>query len=144
MTPGAASGAGRRQWGRTVSAYSWRRRQRSVQARSQLLPDRGGTATARHKHWLPRARAAGIPLPANDFWAIDDRVVMVRHVSGDGDFVTEEVSSDPDLVKLCTSACEQVWERGIDHDDYRPASPTARIVPPPPAASSVEQGPDRA
>ena len=78
-------------------------------------------AAGERVRWLPRARTAGIPLPGNDFWAIDDKVVMVHHFSGDGDFVSEDVTSDPEVVKLCTSAFELVWERAIDHDDYRPA-----------------------
>jgi hypothetical protein len=77
------------------------------------------TAAGERVRWLPRALATDLALPGNDFWVIDDRIVMVHHFSGDGDFVREEVTSDPAVVKLCTSAFEAVWERAIDHDDYR-------------------------
>ncbi len=71
--------------------------------------------------WLPRARATDIALPGNDFWLIDGSVAMVHHFSGNGDFVTEEVTADAAVVKLCASAFEAVWERAIPHGDYRPA-----------------------
>lgn len=79
------------------------------------------TAAGEKVRWLPRSRATDIALPGNDFWAIDDSLVMVHHFSGEGDFVTEEITSDPAVVKLCVSAFETVWERAVPHNDYRPA-----------------------
>ena len=42
-------------------------------------------------------------------------------VAGNGDFLDDEMSEDPGLVKHCAAAFEAVWERAIDHADYRPA-----------------------
>lgn len=71
--------------------------------------------------WLPRRQAVGLSLPPHDFWLFDDRLVRVHHFSGVGEIVEDELYDDPELVELCASAFEAVWDRAIDHKDYRPA-----------------------
>jgi hypothetical protein len=71
--------------------------------------------------WLPRRRASDLCLPGNDFWVFDERLVRFSHFAGDGEFLFDELSDDPAVVRLCTSAFEAVWERAIDHGRYRPA-----------------------
>ncbi|HLU74552.1 MAG TPA: hypothetical protein VKZ82_20400 [Nonomuraea sp.] len=71
--------------------------------------------------WLPRARASDLTLPGNDFWLFDGRLVRFGLHSGDGEATGHEDCGDPAVVALCSSAFEAVWERGIDHVNYRPA-----------------------
>jgi hypothetical protein len=71
--------------------------------------------------WLPRRRASDLCLPGNDFWVFDDRLVRFSHFAGDGEFLDDELSDDPAVVRLCASAFEAVWERAVDHEEYRPA-----------------------
>ncbi|MEU7911294.1 DUF6879 family protein [Microbispora bryophytorum] len=71
--------------------------------------------------WLPRPRAADLALPGCDFWQFDDALVCWVFQTGDGDPAGYELTEDPDAAKLCVSAFEAVWERGIDHGKYRPA-----------------------
>jgi len=71
--------------------------------------------------WLSRRQASDLALPGNDFWVFDGRIVRFGYFAGNGEFVGHDVWEDPDVVKLCTSAFEAAWERGVDHDDYRPA-----------------------
>jgi hypothetical protein len=78
-------------------------------------------AAGEEVRWLPRRRASGLCLPGNDFWVIDDRLVRVSHFAGNGDFIEDELTGDPALVKHCASAFEAVWEGAIDHADYRPS-----------------------
>lgn len=70
--------------------------------------------------WLPRHNASDIALPGNDFWLFDERLVRFGFHSGDGEATGYEFSEDPRVVKLCVAAFEAVWERGIDHAEYRP------------------------
>ncbi|GLZ15839.1 hypothetical protein Acsp04_60740 [Actinomadura sp. NBRC 104425] len=70
--------------------------------------------------WLPRRHASDLALPGNDFWVFDGRLVRFHHFSGDGHSLDEEFSEDPDVIKLCTTAFDAVWERA-DHADYQPA-----------------------
>jgi hypothetical protein len=68
--------------------------------------------------WLPRRQATDIPLPGNDFWLFDGAVLRVHHFSGDGVVVEDEITKDPDTVKLCSTALEAVWERAVPHHQY--------------------------
>jgi hypothetical protein len=69
--------------------------------------------------WLPRRRASDLCLPGNDFWVFDDRLVRFNHFAGDGSSGDKEMREEPAVVELCRSAFEAVWERAIDHRDYR-------------------------
>lgn len=71
--------------------------------------------------WLPRRRASDLCLPGNDFWLFDGELVMWNHFDGDGRPQQRETTTDPAMIKLCSAAFEAVWERGIDHETYRPA-----------------------
>lgn len=77
-------------------------------------------AAGEHVRWLPRRRAVGLCLPANDYWAMDDRLVRFGHFSGVGDYLGAELTNDPVMVEQCVSAFEAAWERAIPHKDYRP------------------------
>ncbi|WP_245681665.1 DUF6879 family protein [Actinomadura kijaniata] len=69
--------------------------------------------------WLPRRQASDLCLPGNDFWLFDDRLVRFHHFAGDGEHIEDELTDDPAAVKLCATAFEAVWERAVDHADYR-------------------------
>lgn len=77
-------------------------------------------AAGERVRWLPRRQASDLALSGNDFWLLDDQVVF-NHFTGDGAWAGIEAMTDPAVVKLCAAAFEAVWERGIDHEDYRPA-----------------------
>jgi hypothetical protein len=70
--------------------------------------------------WLPRQRASDLKLPGNDFWLADDQLIF-NIFNGSGKRVDTELVTDPAVVEFCASAFEAVWERAIDHEDYRPA-----------------------
>jgi hypothetical protein len=70
--------------------------------------------------WLPRRNASDIALPGNDFWLIDDRLVLFNHFDGDGHPADQEITEAHSTVKLCSTAFEAVWKRAIDHQDYQP------------------------
>lgn len=75
--------------------------------------------------WLPRRRASDIPLPGNDFWLLDDRLVQFHHFTGTGDWAADgkERTTDPAAVALCRAAFETVWERGVPHEKYTVQAP---------------------
>jgi hypothetical protein len=77
--------------------------------------------------WLPRRQASDLCLPGNDFWIIDGEILLWNHFDGNGAPQRKETTTDPALIKLCSTAFEAVWERGIDHADYVPGPG----VPPP-------------
>ncbi|WP_371671195.1 hypothetical protein OG985_28390 [Streptomyces sp. NBC_00289] len=69
--------------------------------------------------WLPRREALGIPLPAADFWLIDERLVRFNHFSGEGQAVEPEMSEDPAVAALCASAFAAVWDRAAPHGEFQ-------------------------
>ncbi|MFI1679294.1 DUF6879 family protein [Streptomyces sp. NPDC020607] len=73
--------------------------------------------------WLPRRRASDLALPGNDFWLFDDTLALFLHFTGDGELSPEgdeERSCAPEVVQLCRTAFEAVWERAVPHEEYRP------------------------
>lgn len=70
--------------------------------------------------WLPRRHASDIPLPGNDFWLLDGRIVQFHHFTGTGDWAPaeKERTDDPAAAALCAAAFETVWERGTPHEKY--------------------------
>jgi uncharacterized protein DUF6879 len=79
-------------------------------------------AAGEQVRWLPRRRATDLALPGNDFWLLDGGLVVVNHFAGDGESAGHETTTDPGLVKLCTSAFEAVWARAVPHEHYRPVT----------------------
>jgi hypothetical protein len=71
--------------------------------------------------WLPRASAAGLLVPAEDFWVCDGKMLLWNHFAGDGSWVGEERSDNLDHAQLCASSFEAAWARAIPHAKYRPA-----------------------
>ena len=76
-------------------------------------------AAGERVRWLPRRRASDLRFPGNDFWLVDDRMLF-NHSSGDGEWLGVELVTDPEVVEFCASGFDAAWERGIDHDAYRP------------------------
>ncbi|MEU7166831.1 DUF6879 family protein [Streptomyces morookaense] len=69
--------------------------------------------------WLPRRHASDIPLPGNDFWLFDQRVVRFGHFSGNGAYVGDAFTDQPAVAKMCAAAFEAVWERAVPHHEYQ-------------------------
>jgi hypothetical protein len=68
--------------------------------------------------WVPRQRVSDVALPGNDVWVFDDSILQFCFFAGDGRFIGNDVSTDPEVMKLCVSAFEAAWERGVDHDRF--------------------------
>jgi hypothetical protein len=71
--------------------------------------------------WLSRQSAPGLLVPLCDFWVLDDRLVRFGFFAGNGEFLGDDLTDDPDVVRACAEAFERVWERAIPHASYKPA-----------------------
>jgi hypothetical protein len=70
--------------------------------------------------WIPRRLLSSVPIPGNDYYLFDDRLVVSLHYAGNGlatDRVTSTESAD---IKLCRSAFDAVWQFAIPHREYHP------------------------
>ncbi|MFK4065800.1 DUF6879 family protein [Streptomyces sp. NPDC029674] len=84
----------------------------------------GNVAAGEQVRWLPRRRASDLALPGNDFWLFDDRLVVFLHFTGEGELSPEgdeERTTDPAVVRLCSTAFEAVWERAVPHEQFKPS-----------------------
>ena len=85
------------------------------------ITDASNVAGGEEIRWLPRQKAGGLLVPANDFWVLDGRLVRLGYFAGDGEFVDHELTDDPGLAKSYADAFERAWELATPHADYRPA-----------------------
>ncbi|NGO76179.1 hypothetical protein G6045_10945 [Streptomyces sp. YC504] len=79
----------------------------------------GNVASGEDVRWLPRSQARGFLVPANDFWLFDGKLLRIHHFAGDGSHVTDELSTDAQMLNLCGSAFETIWQRAIPHSEYK-------------------------
>ncbi|MFI2036054.1 DUF6879 family protein [Streptomyces bottropensis] len=70
--------------------------------------------------WLPRRKAADIPLPGTDLWMFDNSSVLFTYFSGIGEVVDREWCTEPAVVALVSAAFKTVWERATSHEEYKP------------------------
>ncbi|MFD9564898.1 DUF6879 family protein [Streptomyces sp. NPDC059994] len=70
--------------------------------------------------WLPRRLASDLALPGNDLWLFDRTTVLFNHFTGDGEWADPkwEVRTEPEVVRLVSTAFEAVWERAVPHEKY--------------------------
>jgi hypothetical protein len=83
------------------------------------LTDDLNLAAGEDVRWLARRQASDLALPGNDFWLFDERLVRFNFFTGVGDDAGDELVEDDDVLRLCASAFEAVWERAVPHRDYR-------------------------
>jgi hypothetical protein len=70
--------------------------------------------------WVPRQLVSSIGIPGNDFYLLDNRMVIFLIYTGNGLNADFQTSTDPVDVDLCRSAFEAVWKLAIPHREYQP------------------------
>ena len=76
------------------------------------------TAAGENIRYLPRHRTAGIELPKEDFWLLNDDRLILSVFSADGRQGGFASNDDPDLVTQCREVRDQVWSRAVDYHEY--------------------------
>ncbi|CAM4225248.1 DUF6879 domain-containing protein [Nocardia ninae] len=71
--------------------------------------------------WVPRRLMSSVAIPGNDFYLLDNRLVIFLHYAGSGVATDQVTSRDPHDIQLCRNAFEAVWRLSIPHRDYRPS-----------------------
>jgi hypothetical protein len=70
--------------------------------------------------WIPRALVSSVAFPGNDFYLLDDRLVVFLLYAGGGLNAGMVSSTDPTDISLCRSAFDAVWKISTPHRDYKP------------------------
>ncbi|MFJ4704615.1 DUF6879 family protein [Streptomyces anulatus] len=70
--------------------------------------------------WLPRSAARDLLLPALDGWVMDDRLLILHHFSGEGQWTGPgmEVCDDVHMAERYAHAYDTAWQRAIPHAEY--------------------------
>ena len=90
--------------------------QRWAHSTTQPLVDAGEDI-----RWAPRRLLSSVAMPGNDFYLIDDRLVVFMGTIRENGQSTGIVSSTaPTDLAMCRSAFTAVWRYAIPHRDYRP------------------------
>ncbi|GAA3224405.1 DUF6879 family protein [Actinocorallia longicatena] len=69
--------------------------------------------------WLVRDTAPDLLVPVADFWLIDHRLIVFSTTTGDGTFLRDHYSNDPDVIARSLLAFERIWERATPHIDFK-------------------------
>ena len=70
--------------------------------------------------WVPRRAVSSIALPGNDFYLLDDRLIVFLHYAGSGLAMDRVTSTDAGDISLCRTAFEAIWKVSIPHREYNP------------------------
>jgi hypothetical protein len=87
-------------------------------ARFLLAHAAGSVAAGEDIRYLPRDKAAGIDLPAEDCWLFDDSKLVLVLFPGDGRRYGMHTVEDPELTARYVAVRDQVWERAIRYSEY--------------------------
>jgi Family of unknown function (DUF6879) len=70
--------------------------------------------------WVPRRLVSTIAIPGNDFYLIDNLLVVFLTYTGNGLDAGKFTSSDPADMQLCRSSFDAVWKLSVPHREYHP------------------------
>ena len=79
--------------------------------------------------WAPRRLTSGIMMPGNDFFLLDEEVVVFNVLDGADGPAEQQLVTDTEIVKLCREAFESAWAVAIPHAEYDPRRPVPGPVP---------------
>jgi hypothetical protein len=68
--------------------------------------------------YLLRHLTSDIDLPQEDFWLLDDDLLILSVFSHDGRTGGFARSSSPELLRQCIKVRDQVWQRAIPYAEY--------------------------
>lgn len=69
--------------------------------------------------WTPRRLVSSIAIPGNDYYVLDDELVIFMHFSGNGLATAHTTSTDPSDIENCRTAFEEVWALATPHSEYK-------------------------
>jgi hypothetical protein len=68
--------------------------------------------------YLARDLTQGIDLPREDYWLLDDDLLILSVFSPDGRTGGFARASDPELLRQCVNVRDQVWNRAVPYAQY--------------------------
>ncbi|MGH3568902.1 MAG: DUF6879 family protein [Pseudonocardia sp.] len=68
--------------------------------------------------WLPRHLIDAEVLTTDDYWLLDDDLVVFTVFEPGGRFAGGAATSDPTIVSYCRAVRDRIWEAAIPHSKY--------------------------
>jgi hypothetical protein len=68
--------------------------------------------------YLARDLASDIDLPEQDFWLLDDDMLVLSVFSADGRTGGFAWTSSPELLRQCIAVRDQAWKRAVPYAEY--------------------------
>jgi len=68
--------------------------------------------------WLPRRLTSTVLLPGNDFFVLDDDLVIFNVLDGCDNRAEQQLHQDAETVKLCRGAFDAAWAVAVPHQAY--------------------------
>ncbi|MBL7493716.1 hypothetical protein I6A60_33825 [Frankia sp. AgB1.9] len=68
--------------------------------------------------WLPRRFTSTVLLPGNDFFVLDDDLVIFNVFDGGDNRAEQQLHQDSETVKLCRGAFDAAWAAAVPHQAY--------------------------
>lgn len=75
-------------------------------------------AAGEQVRWLPRRKAEGLLLPANELWVFDGTKVRFGFFSPDGDDLGSQIVEDPHVARSCAEAFDSAWSLATGHEEF--------------------------
>ncbi|GAA5154272.1 hypothetical protein GCM10023321_25810 [Pseudonocardia eucalypti] len=68
--------------------------------------------------WLPRHCIRPDELTADDYWLLDDALVVFTVFEPSGQFAGGAATTDPTIIRRCRNVRDRVWDLAIPHHEY--------------------------
>ncbi|GII90119.1 DUF6879 family protein [Sinosporangium siamense] len=86
--------------------------------RFELRSNSGNAEAGEDIRYLARDLAAGLDLPADDYWMFDSRQVAIMRFGGDDVLKAIGLVDDPDIVAHYVAGRHAVWSRAVPYEEY--------------------------
>ncbi|TDD69784.1 DUF6879 family protein [Actinomadura rubrisoli] len=70
--------------------------------------------------WLPRRLVSAVPLPGNDCFIFDSKIVAFNVLDGTGNRTEIQLTEDAQIVRFCVEAFSRAWGLAIPNGRYNP------------------------
>lgn len=68
--------------------------------------------------WLPRHLLPAVELPPDDFWLLDDGLLIFNRFDAEGRAADSEVVTDPTMIGAARMVRDRLWSLAVPHAEY--------------------------
>ncbi|MFI6595038.1 DUF6879 family protein [Nonomuraea sp. NPDC050536] len=84
----------------------------------EMLLNAGNAQVGEDIRYLPRQQAAGLDLPALDYWMFDQHTAVVLHFDDDDVLTRMELVDDPTSMAAFRAGQQTAWAAAVTYEEY--------------------------